>query len=130
MAEAKARRVERRRPHALTREEELATHLPEDETHGQRRQGDERRAPEDAAEDTRELSIVDGARGDGVHRSVEPIVEQRGPDDAEDVVERDPAHPLPAAPYGPAGAEEERREHPRERSAGCAEHDPEPGSHA
>jgi hypothetical protein len=41
----------------------------------------------------------------------------------DDVVERDPAHPLPAAPDAPARAEAERRQHRPERPAARVEDD-------
>ena len=75
------------------------------------------------------LRLVTGSGAAGFSGPGELVGEEGVMDRADHVVDRDPAHPLAPAAERSARAEEEGRQHPRERAAGGSEHDAESRIH-
>ena len=99
---------------------------PHREAKGKGRDRKQRRAREDLSQHFGELPVGDRDRSDGVHRAAQLPGLQRVEDDADKVVEGDPADVLtPAADHAPE-PRAERREHPGERPSLRREHDPDP----
>ena len=80
-----------------------------------------------AAERRREVGVAHGLGRDRVDRPGVARVAERREVDRDDVVERDPRHPLPPMADAAAREQLERRRHLRDRAARA---DDEPGAHA
>ena len=81
------------------------------------------RPAEDAAKRLREGTVGDGVRSNRVHGTDQAVVGDRLEEDAEQVVEGDPAHELLAAAEWTPQPEPERRDQPGEETAAPGKND-------
>ena len=98
------------RPRQLACQEELVGQFSRDQPQRRRWCPQNSRPAEDAAECLREGTIGDGVRSDRVHGTGQTVIGDRLEEDAEQVVEGDPAHELLAAAERTSQPEPERRE--------------------
>ena len=104
-------------------------HLAEREAQREGGHRRDRRAAEHAAQRLGQLGVRDGSGRDRVDTGPRGRWLEQAGDDAEQVVERDPAHVLGARADDTAEAQPERQQHLAERAARRAQHDADPRVH-
>jgi hypothetical protein len=115
--ELEARGFETVRGDTGTIEEERLAHLAEGEAKSEGGHRQKRRTRENPREDSRELGVGDGIRGDRVEGTRQSSALDRVLQRSDQVVDADPAHVLAAIPEAPTQTHPEEREHLGQRPA-------------